>query len=120
MQEIYNKLLEKNISKENIFLNEPMSKHISFKTGGNAKIFIKVYTIEELKNILNIIKTYNIKYFILGNGTNILVKDEGFDGIVIQIKIDIIQIENDEVTAYSGVKNAVLAKELLNNSLTRI
>ena len=79
MQEIYEILLKSNISKDNIILDEPMSKHTSFKTGGNAKYFIKVYSIDEIKIILNIVNTYDIPLFVLGNGTNILVKDEGFE-----------------------------------------
>ena len=56
--------------------------------------------------------------FILGNGTNLLVKDEGFDGIVLQIKLDNIKIEDNIVTVDAGVKNAVFANKVLEKSLT--
>jgi len=118
MQEIYKQLLENGIKEENIFLNEPMNKHTSFKTGGNADLFIKAYSIEEIKNILKISKENNIPLFVLGNGTNILVKDEGYRGIVLQIKLENINIEGNKVIVQSGVKNAVLAKKLLDKSLT--
>ena len=117
MQKIYKQLIEKGISKENIFLDEPMSKHTSFKTGGNADVFIKAYSIDEIKSILKISKENNIPLFVLGNGTNLLVKDEGFKGIILQVKLENIEINGTEVILGSGVKNGVLAKKLVDNSL---
>lgn len=118
MQEIYIKLIENGISKENILLDEPMNKHTSFKTGGKVDIFVKAYSVEEIKSILKISKENNIPLFVLGNGTNLLVKDEGFRGIVLQVKLDNIKINETEVVVQSGVKNAVLSKKLTDNSLT--
>lgn len=118
MQEIYRQLLKCGIKKEKIFLNEPMSKHTSFKTGGNADFFINVNSIEEIKSVLKISKDYNIPIFVLGNGTNILVKDEGYRGIILQIKLEKINIMDTKVIVQSGVKNAILAQKLLENSLT--
>lgn len=118
MQEIYKQLLEEGINKENILLDEPMNKHTSFKTGGNADIFIKAYSVSEIKSVLKISKENNIPLFVLGNGTNLLVKDEGFRGIILQIKLEDIQIDDNLVLVQSGVKNAILAKKLLDNSLT--
>ena len=117
MQEIYNELLEKGIKKENIFLNEPMNKHTSFKIGGNADLFVKAYCVEDIKSVLKISKENNIPLFILGNGTNILVKDEGYRGIILQVKLENINIDGIKVTAQSGVKNAILSKKILDNSL---
>ena len=117
MKDIYKQLLEAGINKENIFLNEPMSKHTSFKTGGNADIFIKAYSVEEIKSILKISNENNIPLFVIGNGTNLLVKDEGYRGIILQIKLDDIKIERTQVTVQSGVKNAILSKKLLESSL---
>lgn len=74
MVEIYNKLIEK-ISKDRVQLNEPMSKHTSFKIGGNADIFVKVENIEELRYTINTLKESKLQYIIIGNGSNILVKD---------------------------------------------
>ena len=118
MKEIYKQLIEQGINKENIFLNEPMNKHTSFKTGGNASLFIKAYSTHEIKSILKILNETNIPLFILGNGTNILVKDEGFKGIVLQIKLEDINIDGEIATVQSGVKNAILSKKILDNSLT--
>lgn len=60
-----------------VLLNENMKKHTSFKVGGNAEIFIKISTLEALKEILTICKNENVKTTIIGNGTNVIVKDEG-------------------------------------------
>ena len=118
MQEIYKKLLKEGIQEANILLNEPMNKHTSFKTGGNADMFIKAYSVEETKSVLKISKENNIPLFVLGNGTNLLVKDEGYRGIILQIKLDDIKIQDTLIFVESGTKNAILAKKLLDNSLT--
>ena len=77
MQEIYNELIKK-INKEHILENEKMSKHTTFRVGGIADLFIKVYNVEELKYALEVAKAYDIKYYIIGNGSNLLVKDRRY------------------------------------------
>ncbi|MDO5555340.1 MAG: hypothetical protein Q4G09_01400 [Clostridia bacterium] len=74
MIEAYNQLIKK-IDKNRVLLNEPMKKHTTFKIGGPADIFIKVEDIEELKYAIEILNTNNIKSKVIGNGSNILVKD---------------------------------------------
>lgn len=74
MKEIYNELLQQ-IDKTQIYLNEPMSKHTSFKIGGPADIFIKPKNTNELKYIIEIAKVKNVPITIIGNGSNLLVKD---------------------------------------------
>ncbi len=116
-ENFYNKLTEFMDSKD-IYLNENMSKHTSFKAGGKAKIFVKIYSYDTLKKILELINKYNIDYYILGNGTNVLFRDEEFNGIVIQIKFEQIEINGNIVTVGAGVKNAILSNKLLNEGLT--
>ena len=74
MEEIYNNLLSE-IPEEKIYLNEPMKNHTTFKIGGLADIFVKVKTISELKKVLQIAKNKKIPITVLGNGSNVLVKD---------------------------------------------
>lgn len=74
MDKIYNEML-KVLSKEQIYLNEPMSKHTSFKIGGPADIFVKPKNIDELKFIINLAKGNNVPLTVIGNGSNLLVKD---------------------------------------------
>ena len=71
-----------NIPKENIKYNELMSKHTSFKVGGPAECYIKIQTIEELKEITNFIQKNKIESVIIGNGSNILVTDKEIKRIV--------------------------------------
>ena len=118
MQEIYKELIENGIDEKNILIDELMCLHTSFKTGGKADLFVKAYSVEEIRSILRISTEKNIPLFVLGNGTNLLVKDEGFRGIVLQVKLEDIEIDGVNVTVGAGVKNAVLSKKLVDNSLT--
>lgn len=74
MEKIYNEML-KVLSENQIHLNEPMSKHTSFKIGGPADIFVKPKNIDELKFIINLAKGNNVPLTVIGNGSNLLVKD---------------------------------------------
>ena len=127
--EIYELLVNK-IPKENILKNESMKKHTSFKIGGVADFFVKVKEIDKIKYILKICKENNIQLNIIGNGTNLLVKDSGIRGIVLKIDMDNIEIEdvknynNTDTDRYvniivgSGVLLAKLAQILLKNSIS--
>lgn len=117
MKEIYEKLLDK-IAKDNIYINEDMSKHTSFKIGGPADIFIKIKTLEELKFVLEVSKTNKIPVTVIGNGTNLLVKDKGIRGIVLQPKFEEIRIDGEEIEAGSGVLLSKLSKIAYGNSLS--
>lgn len=117
MEKVYNKLLE-NVTKDNIYLNENMSKHTSFKIGGPADIFIKVKTLEELKYILKTAKEEGIPITIIGNGTNLLVKDNGIRGIVLQLKFEEVIINDTELEVGSGVLLSKLARLAYENSLS--
>lgn len=112
IKKIYEELLE-NMPDLNIKQNEEMSKHTSFKVGGKADIWIKVKTIEELKYIIEYTKNNKVPLTIIGNGTNILVKDNGIRGITIMLDFTNIEIqENGEyvnIIVDSGVKLGMLA-----------
>lgn len=116
------KKIQKLIPKENIYINEPMSKHTSFKIGGPAECFIKVKNIEQLRNILEYAKKENIKLTIIGNGSNILVSDQGIQGIVLKIDIEKLEekIEDEKIilTVGSGVKLGALAQKCLKEEIT--
>ena len=71
-----------------ILRNEPLSKYTTFKIGGPADLFIQVNRISQLQKIIKLIKEINIPFFILGNGSNLLVSDDGFRGIVIKLSGD--------------------------------
>ncbi len=112
------KELENCISRESkIQENELMSKHTSFKVGGMADIFINARTEQDIKNTLGYAKQHNIPLTVIGNGSNLLVKDGGIRGIVLRIDLqdfDIKQIDNEYiVTVGAGVKNGFVAQKLL-------
>ena len=76
----------KNILKDDeIIENELLSKHTTFKLGGSAKFFVKPKTINQILEIIQLCNKYQVFYFILGNGSNLLVSDQGYYGVVIQI-----------------------------------
>ena len=85
-------LLREILGDKNVFIDEDMSKHTSFKTGGKADVFIKIDRAENIKFILNFSKENKIPLFILGNGSNLLVRDKGFRGIICKIEIDKFEI----------------------------
>lgn len=139
-------ILTKEISQEQIFIDEPMSKHTSFKIGGMADIFVKVRNIKELKYVIEVAKKQDINLTIIGNGSNILVKDNGIRGIVVKTELNNIKIElailnkekreeivNEEieftdfnlpkiedviVTVGAGVKLGELCQKLLKEEIT--
>ena len=121
-KEILNSL-EQIISKEEIKQNEPMKNHTSFKIGGPAEFYIKIKSVEELRKILEFAKNENIKITIIGNGSNVLVPDEGINGIVIRTNLKEINIENKnedniEVTVNDAVPIGFLAQKLLKEEIT--
>lgn len=113
--------LKQEIPDLEIKLNEDMSKYTTFKVGGNADVWIKVKNIDELKYILKYSKENQTQITIIGNGSNILVKDKGIRGITINLAFDEIKLEeeNDKVKVIvgSGVKLGKLAAVLYQNEI---
>ena len=109
------KEIERIIAKDKIYINEPMNKHTSFKIGGPAECLIKIKTAEELNAILKLSKEQNIPITIIGNGSNILVSDEGIKGFVLKIEIDIFEIDTStsRLRIGSGVKLGMIAQKCL-------
>lgn len=115
------------IPKENIKFNEPMNKHTSFKVGGVADCYIRINDIQELKQILNFVSKNKIPFFILGNGSNVLVTDKGVRGIAIQINIkkfeiidnnDLDKSEDMQIILGAGNKISETAQKLLKENIT--
>ena len=110
------------IPKDRIFINEPMIKHTAIKIGGPAEVFVKATTADEIRGIVKIAEKYKEQIHIVGNGSNILVKDDGIKGIVINPQIKEIKIEkinqNAKIIVGSGVSLGQLAYKLLENGIT--
>lgn len=104
-------------------IDEPMSNHTSFKIGGTADVFVKISSIEMLKSILKFAKVNDISYIIIGNGSNLLVKDNGIRGIVIKIDFKNITIEKMDdkkakVIAEAGAALGGIAQMLVKENIS--
>lgn len=85
-------------------INEPMKRHTSFRTGGNAEWFAVPETVEELKAVLAACKKAGVPWYVVGNGSNLLVSDKGFPGVIISTgKFDRLEVNGENMTAGAGV-----------------
>lgn len=112
------KELQDIVGAENVKYNEPMSKHTSFKVGGNAEYFVEIYDIDILKRIVDYSQNNNLVINVVGNGTNLLVLDSGIKGLVIRYVANKIEINDNYVSVDAGILNGILAQELLKNELS--
>lgn len=117
MKDIYRKL-EEIIDKNRIFQNEMMKKHTSFKIGGPADFFVIIESVEELKAILKFAKELDIPVTCIGNGSNLLIKDNGIRGLTIKLDFKDLTINEDEIEAGAGVPIPVLARKAYENGLS--
>jgi len=103
-----------------ILFNEPMKEHTSFKIGGPADVMIIPDSEGRIVEAVKFCRENNIKYFIMGNGTNLLVKDGGIRGVVIKIAngFNRIDIDGTRVVCQSGALLSTVANRLLKESLT--
>ena len=110
LTEIFGDLLE---------FNKDLAQFSSYKTGGKATLFISVTTIEELSDTLKKTKNLNIPYVILGGGTNVLISDSGFDGLIIKMDIKGMEIfEKSKIICGAGENLEDLIIFSSKNSLT--
>lgn len=102
-----------------IKLNEPLSNYTYTKTGGNADIFVMPKTIEETQAIVSYCHQNNIPLTILGNGSNLIIKDGGIRGVIVNLDLlQSIKRNNTQVIAMSGAKLIDTAKFALDESLS--
>ena len=104
----YDKLTEY-IEEKRIYKDEPMRKHTTFRIGGNADYFVVSKTEEEIRNVICLCKEERMPYYILGNGSNLLVSDKGYRGVIIEIckKMNEICVEGNFLKVQAG---ALLSK----------
>ena len=117
--EFYNTLSEL-LPLAEILYDEPMSKHTTFRVGGAADVFVRIASEEQLKVLIPELVKSEIPYYVIGKGSNLLVGDKGFRGVVIQLDeaFENIKVNNNVVTACAGASMAKIAKTALQNSLT--
>ena len=107
------------VPKENIHTKEPMSKHTTFRIGGEADCLIEVEDTDQLIKVLEYIRKVEIPFFVLGNGSNLLVSDEGYRGIILKIgnKMSKITVEGNLITAQAGARLGKVAAVAMENEL---
>ena len=108
------------LGNEKVRINEPMNRHTTFRIGGPADYFLLPSSSEEVKGILEICKEESLQYFILGNGSNLLVSDEGYRCVIIQLYRNYggLTVEGTEIRAGAGVLLSQIAAAARNESLT--
>lgn len=113
---LFSNCIDESFIKEGVMLSE----HSTFKSGGPAKLFISVETYDDLKKVIGVIKDKKVPYFLIGNGSNLLISDKGFDGVVIKLSGDFKDIKVDGNRIVSGAA-AMLSRvciEAKNNALS--
>ncbi|MCP1103642.1 UDP-N-acetylmuramate dehydrogenase [Aequitasia blattaphilus] len=119
MKKIEERFLEV-LSRENVLINEDMKNHTTFQVGGPADYYLCPTNIEDLKRVLSICKEENLPYYVLGNGSNLLVGDKGYRGVIIETheNLNKIQIEGTQIRAMAGAGLSKVANRALSEGLT--
>lgn len=97
-----------------ILENEPMSRHTSFKVGGEARYFFKVESVDEILDVRKRLADQNLPFFVLGNGTNLLVSDKGFGGGIITLGKSFSEVQdlgNGKFKVGAGVSLGAFARK---------
>lgn len=105
---------------ENIHLQEPMKKHTTFRVGGPAACLVELENEEQLRKVQHYLYLVEIPFVVLGNGSNVLVSDEGYQGVVLQIgdKMSGIRVEGTCIVAQAGALLSRVARVALDYGLT--
>lgn len=108
------------LGSDNVKLQEPMSKHTTFRIGGPADFYLCPHSTKEVQQAVQICKEENLPYFILGNGSNLLVSDKGYRGVIIQLwkNFSDISVKDCCITAKAGALLSKVAAEALEAGLT--
>jgi len=112
--------LQKFVPQENILLQEPMAGHTTFRIGGPADCFVQLENEEQLRGIQRYLSMVEVPFFLLGNGSNLLVSDEGYRGVILQVgpKMNKVIVAGDRIIAQAGATMAQVARAAWENGLT--
>jgi UDP-N-acetylmuramate dehydrogenase len=116
MPDITNEL--KTIFHDRLKENEPLAKHTTWRIGGPARWLVEAKSAEEIRSAVQIAETAGVKYLILGGGSNVLVSDAGFDGLVIRPALREIKVEGNLLTAEAGAPVSLVSRAALENNLS--
>lgn len=118
-KKFYESLLQV-LDKKQIKVDEPMKNHVTFRVGGPADFFVMPENGEELERVLKQCAKHEMPYYIIGNGSNLLVSDQGYRGVVIQLfrQLSHIQCEGNVIRAQAGALLSAVANRALEEGLT--
>ena len=119
MNQALKEYIESVFEKQDICFQVPMSRHTSFRTGGEADCLLQIRSVEQLQRILSYLRKTGNEYFLLGNGTNLLVSDRGYQGVVLQIGggLSGISIEGEKIRVQAGALLSKTAKAAMDAGL---
>lgn len=111
--------LTSRVPEEFVKKDEPMDKHTTFRVGGTADFFVEIGSPEELADIIDYLKQTERSYFILGNGSNLLVGDKGYEGVILHLgsRFSDIGVDGNRITAKAGALLSTVARIAVSNSL---
>ena len=120
MDQEFLKQLCRIVGNEHVYTKEPMRKHTTFRIGGPADYYLIPHCQEEVGQIIAACREAGMPYYILGNGSNLLVGDRGYRGVIIQLfkNFDKLSVEGTVLTAKAGVLLSRLARQALASDLT--
>lgn len=120
MNKIFYEALVKVLDEDQIKPEEPMKNHVTFRVGGPADFFVTPKNYEELSWVLKCCAKYEMPCYIMGNGSNLLVSDQGYRGVVIQLfrQLNDIQCEGNVIRAQAGALLSAVANRALEEKLT--
>ena len=95
MESEFKDRLEEILGRDRVLLQEPMKKHTTFRVGGPADYFVTPESKEDIQRIIALCKEEGVPFYIIGNGSNLLVSDKGYRGVIIQIYKEMSRIETD-------------------------
>lgn len=106
------------VNEENVLIDEPMKNHTYFKVGGPTDILVVPQSVEEAIEVVKVCKNSGRPYYLIGNGSNLLVKDGGIRGVVIKLTtLQDINVEGNDIIAECGAQLSDISKRALKESL---
>ncbi len=112
--------LRNTVNQTSIYKDEPMKQHTTFRVGGKADFFVVPKSIEEVQRVVTLCKQMQVPYYVIGNGSNLLVSDKGYRGVIIQIYKELgdIEVQGEYIRAQAGALLSKIGSMALASSLT--
>ena len=118
-QDFLNQLCEI-VGSDHVCVDEPMKDHTTFRIGGNADYFVSPHSAKEIGDVIEACKNAGIPWYVIGNGSNLLVSDRGFRGVIIRLfkNFAMLSVEGEEIRVQAGALLSRTAKKALEHELT--